>query len=342
MAEVSATRKRRAIPVIVLALLCAGAAHAQLRGPEPYGKWWTTCDNTKACAVYGTGGDDGVAVTVMVRRGPAPQDPVRISLIADGPRAPTSGADWRLTIDGRPAGVARARSGQVMIADLPPVEAAILIGRMIEGRELQLEGGGGGRLGLAGADAALRRMDQEQGRAGGVTALAARGSIPANAVPPAPRAPVIEVGALPAQVGLPSDSPLGRLDRRRCQNGREPMGTPQVYRLGDDALLWLVPCGRADRGQALVLLSDGRGDQLRPALGGHGKGESVEARFDPRQAMLTAYESSYGLTDCGRGVDYVWTGGEFRIVREREMIQCVGLPRELWPDTYRAVVRRAS
>ena len=162
-------------------------------------------------------------------------------------------------------------------------------------------------------------------------------------MPPAPRPPVIEVGALPAQKDLPSDSPLGHFDRRRCQNGREPTGTPQVYRLGQDALLWLaLSVAGLDRGQAVVLLSDGRGDKVRPALGGRGMGESVEARFDPRQAMLSVYESEYGLTDCGRGADYVWTGEAFRVVREREMVQCVGLPRELWPDTFRAVVRRAS
>ncbi|MDB5453066.1 MAG: hypothetical protein JWO33_1644, partial [Caulobacteraceae bacterium] len=175
MAETSAWRKRCAIAALALGVICAGAANAQLRGPEPYGKWWTTCDNTKACAVYGSGGDDGVAVTVMIRRSPAADAPVRVSLIADGPRAPASGTLWRVTIDGRPAGTARARPGQVMIADLPPPEAAILIGRMLTGRQLQLEGGGGGNLGLSGVDGALRRMDEEQGRAGGVTALVERG-----------------------------------------------------------------------------------------------------------------------------------------------------------------------
>ena len=112
--------------------------------------------------------------------------------------------------------------------------------------------------------------------------------------------------------------------------------------MSEDALLWVAPCGRSDRGQALVLLSNAKGGKIRAALGGKGRGEQVEAEFDPRTAVLTAFESEHGLTDCGKGVDYVWTGEEFQIVREREMSQCVGLPRELWPDTFRAVVRRPA
>jgi hypothetical protein len=185
-------------------------------------------------------------------------------------------------------------------------------------------------------------MDEDQGRAGGVTAVAEPGPKPAAAVPHAPAPPVVEIGALPTQLDLPTDSPLGHFDRRRCQSGRETLGDPKVYRLGADALLWVAPCGRSDRGQALVLLSNAKGGKIRAALGGKGKGEQVEARFDPHTAVLTAYESEHGLTDCGKGVDYVWTGEEFEIVREREMSQCVGLPRDLWPDTFRAVVRRPS
>jgi len=343
MAETSAWRKLCALGGAALVLTCMTSARAQVRGADPYGKWWTTCDNTHACSVYGTGGGDGVAVTVIIRREPDPQAPVRVTLVADDPRATAGGAAWRVFIDDHPIVAARARSGKVMLAELNGPDALTLVTRLLSAREMRLEGpGAGGALGATGAAAALRQMDEEQGRSGGVTAIAARGVRPATAVPRAPTPPVIEIGSLPTQVNLPSDSPLGRLDRRRCKSGKEPLGDPKVYRLNEDTLLWLAPCGKSDRGQALVLLSNAKGGKIRAALGGKGKGEQVEAQFDARRAVLTAFESEHGLTDCGKGVDYVWTGDEFQIVREREMSQCVGLPRELWPDTFRAVVRRPS
>lgn len=345
MAETRVRRKTAlAAAILGVAGLAAGAALAQARPGEAYGKWWTVCDNGAACTVYGAGGGDGVGVVLVIQRGPEPQAPVRVVLLTDPPQRPAGGGQWRIQVGGQTVAAPRARqSGDVMRADLAGPDAASLVQRLLRADSVQIQGAGANAaLSAAGAAAALRRMDQQQGRDGGATALASRGAKPLGAVPRPPELPIVRAAVLPAQTNLPSDPPLSGRAQKRCWATRHAKALPgevQVYRLADDALLWLAPCGARDK--ALVLISNAKGGKARPAFGKRDS-DPINASFDAATATLTTYRSDRNLADCGAATDYVWTGDGFEKVRERAMDECVGLPRDLWQDSFRAAVRRTS
>lgn len=351
MAESFAARKKW----LTLAVLF-GAAFGDLAQAEDqplYGRWWTVCDNAKACGVYGAGGERGVGAALVLLREAGPEGLPRISLVTDPPRTPEGAPNWRVTVDGFQVAVVQARpEDDILRADLTPAQASTLLRRLPGARELRIEGPGADTaIALADAPEALRRADLMQGRAGGVTALLLKGRAPAGAVPPPPSLPVVEAPRSSAQSESPREGPDGlRRELRDCERVfRTDIRSkpPQAYRLGGDAQLWLTPCGAAASADyRLVLLSDGDGDKTRPALPGagpiDGAPDSVRAQvsFDPATGVLSVLEAARGFTDCGRASDWVWTGQKFVRVREREMAECVGLPLSLWPDSYRALVRR--
>jgi hypothetical protein len=350
MAESSAGRKNRLGAAAVIALLCTvtalAHAHAQA-GDKAYGKWWTTCDNAGACATYGTGGGAGVGLTLILRRGPEPTAPVRPMLVADMPRAASAWTLWRLTIDGRPAGTVRAQPGQVMQGEFGPGDAQALAARLIAGQELRIDGLGAG-LNLSGVQDALQRMDEAQDRVGTVTALVSKGRRPASAIPAAPALP--RVTATPAKIASRREPPSGaKGDLRACRRAFKTRSEHQLraFEMESGAILWIIPCGR--RGEVeydLVLVSHRSGDNLRAALLSDQAPPNLpraarsNVRFDPAAGLLSEIASERGLPDCGRASTWVWNDGKFIRAREREMPECVGLPLELWPDTFRAVVRR--
>lgn len=343
MAETSAVRKNWAVAVGVAFLIFGDLAQAQPGGQaDLYGKWWSVCDNGRVCRTLGTGGTGGAALTVIVSRDPGAAAPVRVSLVTDPPRDPAQAAPWRVLIDGEAAiSVRPTLKDGVLRAELSGGPAAALAARLAAGRTLRVEGAGADTsLSLKGAPAALRQIDEIQGRVGGVTALVATG--PATAAPPAPPLPVVEVGRISRQLTTPMPMPsrsgkqLRRCERAFGEPDRKPRG--EAYGLSGEAILWLAPCGAGKAG-VVVLISDSRGRHARPALD---SGVQASARLDPQSGRLITFEPRDGLPDCGRLTEWAWTGQAFAKIREREMAECVGLPVDLWPDSFRAVVRRPA
>jgi hypothetical protein len=351
MAESSAGRKNRQWAVAVLALLCTaaatGQARAQATAAKSYGKWWTTCDNGGACATYGTGGGAGVALTLILRRGPEPTAPVRAMLVADMPRA-TAPVVWRVSVDGRAAGSVRAYASQdqVMQGEFGPAEAQALVARLVAGQELRADGLAG--LSLTGVKDALERMDEAQDRVGTVSALVSKGRRPANSVPPAPALP--RVTATPSRIVARRDPPSGaKGDLRACRRAFKTRSdhAMRAFEMDGGQILWIIPCGRlGEVDYDLVLVSRANGDKVRPALLSDlappklPRGARSNVRFDPTAGLLSEVASERSLPDCGRASTWVWNDGKFIRAREREMPECVGLPLDLWPDTFRSVVRR--
>lgn len=360
MAETAAWRKKRAWPGAVLAVVCVagmGAAGARAQeevdaaeaggpaGAGAYGKWWNACDNTGACAVYGAGGSQGVGVTLILRRAVEPAAPVKVLLVTDSPQAPTSAAAWRVLIDGKQVGAPRANPGRVMQAELSAADAQQLTARLAAGRELRLEGpGAGGSLGLSGAGAALKAMDEAQGRTGSASALITKGRAPMR---PAPiyDVPVIQADARAAMTTISQPPKDAKRALRDCQKAfKSGVGDRQmrVYALPGEALLWTIPCGRrADLDYDLVMVSRSDGDKMHPALSGTPlpdlpRGVRNNVRFNAETGVLFELMTDKGLSDCGRATEWVWSNGAFTRLRERDMPYCVGLPVDLWPETYRA------
>lgn len=231
-------------------------------------------------------------------------------------------------------------------------EALELIPALTQGHTLTLRMPGQPVLPLAldGSAAVLRWVDDRQRRAGGVTALVARGPAPAHARPPVPEPPLVTRARLPFQANLPATVPAAVLATeaaRTCadnsQEGPASFQPRVVARLAPAVLLVAVPCGAgAYNFTSRFFLVDNaqvRGAGLQSEPTGDGPDLLVNADFDPATDELHSFAKGRGLGDCGVAETHVWDGAAFRLTERREMGACAGVPLSLWPVTYCALVK---
>ncbi|MGR4862871.1 DUF1176 domain-containing protein [Caulobacter sp. LARHSG274] len=63
------------------------------------------------------------------------------------------------------------------------------------------------------------------------------------------------------------------------------------------------------------------------------------ATYDPKTLTLSGSQyGEYRPGSCGWSTEWVWDGERFRVAHEKGMIDCVGIPRELWPSKRRVRV----
>jgi hypothetical protein len=202
-----------------------------------------------------------------------------------------------------------------------------------------------GVISLAGSAAALIWMDAFQGRAGGVTALVAKGPKPASAVPLPAAAPVIAAAAPVSQAGLPHRAPPRLIvDNQDCDIRQDPsVRTPDdvVVRLGPGVVLWAPECSMAAYNELTALfLGDERGGHTTPLRlpGSDGKprtdNELVNMTFVARTMTLGAFDKARGPGDCGEQDEWVWDGRAFQLLDEHLMSECHGVTVQDWPSVY--------
>ncbi|MET3666616.1 DUF1176 domain-containing protein [Caulobacter sp. 1776] len=335
----------RPVAVLVAALL---AIAAPARADVVYGDWWVTCDNVRACTGYGFPSGDQYGVVLRLRREAQADAAAELDLNISADLAKGVSGPLALAVDGEivartqpPEGAEDDDRGwRISEAQTPALLAAIVRGKALEAKA-------GERtvvtISLAGASAALRWIDDRQKRAGGVTALVARGPAPASAVPAPPLAPVIRAAKPVSQAGLADTPPAAvraRIKALDCQ-----VDTPEIptaYRLSRGVVLWVVPCwvGAYQIASALVL-TDERGGHVRLAdLGGKGdanaRAMATNAVYDTAAQKLYAYAKARGVADCGESTTHAWTGKGFVLVERSELQICRGLPRDFWVTMFRA------
>jgi invasion protein IalB len=324
------------------------AAPTPRPGPtRTFGDWYVGCDNIATCTMASLGGEGQApspTVTLAVTRGAGPGGGFALVFGAPGGGVPV--APVAVTIDGR----------RLALPTLTGAAAAALVAQMANGHTLAvLEAGDRTRatLSLKGAAAALRWIDERQGRVDTVTAAVAKGDRPADAVPPPPRAPVIAalaaLGTPPQPPPLPTRVQFAAM-RRRAQCEEPPAGAagyPESHALGGGATLVMVPCsvGAYNLSSALFVLENGA---WRPAqadvptgLAPPGEGSSVPSVVNGqwRGGELTSYTKGRGLGDCGVAQTFVWDGTRLRLSAQSEMGECRGNPN--YVTTWRTrVVRR--
>jgi len=322
--------------------LLAAAATPQPGPLRTFGDWTAACDNTRVCAVASLGpeGADFPPVTLSLTRQPGAGGGWDLAFETAGD-APASGPA-AVAIDGRRIGLA-ALSGPT---------AATIAGAIAKGRTLTVLGSRDRRLAtisLAGASAALRWIDSEQGRAGTVTATVATGSRPAAAVPPRRPAPVIHtrVATGPAVTATPRQLAAMRAEAG-CDLPAAAGLAPTFHALGGGATLVLLPCstGAYNLSSALFVLRAGRVTRARtdaptgfdatPAAGTDRLASVVNGRW--RAGELTSVAKGRGLGDCGVAQMLVWDGTRFRLSEQSAMAECRGNPHFL--TTWRARVVR--
>jgi hypothetical protein len=309
---------------LAIALLAAAAAAPQPGAFRSFKDWAVACDNAKRCALASLGPADGEfpAATVGAARdaGPAGGWSLEVNAQDDAVRPAA------LAVDGRRFPVAPD--------GLAGAAAARLVAAMANGRSLAVIDRSGrtvATLSLAGAAAALRYVDAEQGRAGTVTAVVAAGPKPAAAVPAPPPLPAVTALPIAAAGGTPLSTSLLAAMRRRagCDDDRAD-ATVERYALGGGRTLVLLPCssGAYNYSAALFVVANGR---AVPAIADAPSGfdqaavpQVVNAGVDGR--LLTSFAKGRGLGDCGDRQSFAWDGTRLRLVEQATMGECRGNP----------------
>lgn len=309
-----------------------------------FGDWAVACDNAGLCQMASLAADNAVpeGVTMALLRQPGGAGAVDLSFDAVGDEPAV--APPAVTIDGR----------RLPLATLNGAPAMAVARAMADGRTLMVMEAGGGvraRLSLAGASAALRWIDAQQGRAGTVTALVATGDRPADAVPEARPGPVIRAVAASGAGAAPNAAQLADMRRRADCNEQAAAGTygePEFHALGGGATLVMLPCstGAYNLSSALFVLRDGRiapatsdapvGFDATPAAGRDRIASVVNGAW--KNGELTSDAKGRGLGDCGVHQTFVWDGTRLRLSEQSEMGECRGNPNYI--TTWRAQVVR--
>ena len=300
--------------------------------PRTFTDWAVACDNVRRCTMASlspeSGDTPGYTVVLARAAGPTAGYELAIGTLADDARRPT-----RLTIDAQSFVLARSLVGPA---------AQRLASAIARGRTLRLFDARGrpvATVSLAGAAAALRFIDAEQGRAGTVTATVATGPRPATAVPLAPAAPVIAAPALGNAPAALSPKQIAAMKRTaRCEAPPFPDSDwrPQVYPVGAGASLVVLPCSTGAYnliGAVFVV----RGSRVEPARADAPAGFAatgadpetpvtsvVNARVE--NGVLSSYAKGRGLGDCGMTQRFAWDGTRLRLIEQAEMRDCRGNP----------------
>lgn len=319
--------------MLILALLAAAQAAPAPSEVKSFGDWAVACDNLRSCeaaSLMADEADESVPQIAITRDG----GPAGALAIEVSPDAEYRGS-WRIEVDGKAVLDGKLAGPSIVVTG---AQANQLADAMLKGQTLVLRGGDKvlSTASLKGISATLRYFDAGQGRAGTVTALVAKGTKPAGAVPAVPAAPRVtfvrptgKPAAIPASLRASMDK------QAQCDavysGGEGEAPKIEAFALGAGKTLALVPCGSGaynfstvpyvvERGKAVVA----RFDQVPGWTEVEGIATLINADFDPAKAELGSYMKGRGIGDCGRSETYVWDGAMFRLIEARAMGECRG------------------
>ncbi|WP_168355904.1 DUF1176 domain-containing protein [Sphingomonas gei] len=315
---------------MTLALLLL-AADPAAGASQTYGDWAVACDNLAICEMTSLMGEgdwpeDG-PLAASIRRAPGPQGGFEITV--DSAKATDNVA---LRIDGKPVAQGVPKDGAVRFGG---AEAARIVAALIEGSALTLANARGtiATISLKGSSAALRFIDAGQGRAGTVTAAAAKGAKPAASVPAGPAVPRIAAlrsGGTPATVSAVLRKQMEKAagcDEDLAESDKE--SAVQTFALGGGATLALLPCGSGayNINSVPFVVRGGKAAVADMDYSGDGSGEAAmltNAWWDAKTSVLGTHAKGRGIGDCGESASYVWNGKGFRLIELRSMGECRG------------------
>jgi hypothetical protein len=335
------------ITILALAaavVLSPGVAAAEVNS---FKDWTVVCDNLRTCEAVGFGiQDSDLSAVLRLSRGGAAGAPAKVEIDLQGD-VDLEGKPPVLDVDGRTvltASVKRWGDTGGFTVVLGEAQVGPLLGAARNGALLSIQAGDKavGEVSLAGMVAALRYVDDQQERAGTVTALVAKGAAPAGGVPAPPPTPVLHAAAAIAQARLPSKPPAAvqaLFRKAECDASSDWGGKPEVHRLSSDQVLWQVPCnGGAYNFDILFVVVDKAGRASLAPLDGVDDGLVTNGGYDPQTRILSSYNKGRGVGDCGDSSEWVWTGQAFELSKAATMPVCRGYGSD-WPVVFRAEVR---
>lgn len=336
------------LSIVVLAAAAAMGAAKARAAQATFKDWTVVCDNVRDCTAFGfpEEGSETQAFLKIERAARADAAP-RVTAAMDG--GAQAGQAWSLRIDDREiVGGLKAKPGEddsFMRVNLTPAQGRSLAAALANGTGLAVKPGSGAgvTISLAGSSAALRWMDDQQKRAGGVTALVAKGPAPAADIPPPPGVPLIRHGPVPSQTGVGDTLPKSvralfgeDCDKDLAADQRDPISA----RLAPGVILWGDVCANAAYQSVYSLFqSDEAGGHVRPVALEDGRGGKLDNQvigvaFDVETLTLSSFYKGRGIADCGEGDSWIWDGKAFRLSEQTVMSECRGLPPEEWPASY--------
>jgi hypothetical protein len=321
----------------MLTHLILAAALQAAPAPRPaelrtFQDWVVGCDNGGACQAVAMAdiGDHAVRrMPMSIRRQPGGDSDPLVTLRA------WEGEGGHFEVGGQRLAVRLMPYDGTLIVN--PADLPALVAAMRSAAELRVVNDSGrpiGSVSLAGATAALRYMDEAQGRIGTVTALTDRGERSASAVPAGAAVPEVR---LPADLlNAPFEIDAAALARARRQMGCtvEEVGGPDEWsgvNLDERRLLLLLACGTGAYNLAIVpLIAERRGTAIAFTRAPIDLPESEEsnsltnAEYNHNARVLTAFYRARGLGDCGVRSTYAWDGRQLRLVLREDMPECRG------------------
>lgn len=303
--------------------------------------WTVACDNGRRCAMASLGTDaDFPRMTMQVARAAGPAGAIDIALAAPQDDAPPPTV---IVIDRRRFAV----DGD----GLSGTRAIALAKALVEARTIEIRDASGTRIATvspAGASAALRYIDAQQGRADSVTALVARGDRPATSVPAAPPLPRVRSVAFEGTPATLTPALVATMTRIGKCEAPLPGQAPQAQALADGTTLVLLPCssGAYNEIDALFVVRDGKAVPAQTDAPSGFEETGADSRTPVHSVinggfdggMLTSYAKGRGLGDCGVRQGFVWDGTRLRLVEQQSMGECRGNPDYL--PVWRATVVR--
>lgn len=329
---------RKYIYAALLAIPVAASSTNQAAPREDtYKDWVIGCDNIRHCEAVGYHEDNGDAVPVALglARAAGPGTPLRATLYLSDENVEAIASvavdvdGWRMT--GLPVGKPwTAAHTAAIVPRLLNAEAAVFS-----------SGAKRWRLSLAGAKAALLRMDELQGRLDTPGALIRKGATPEQTVPAPPPAPVL-TRARAAVADTPVELPASlrkALPRADCVAN----GAIRGHRLTRDSVLVLQECSRGAyqsvyQAWTASLKAPHQLKQLKlPKIDGSPPEEVFEPDFD--EGVLKSAGKGRGLYDCGIWTEWLWTERGFQLLSHDSASACRGFPGgisvRLWTATRR-------
>lgn len=307
---------------LLIAALGCGEARAQA-GSANFDRWSAVCDDVGECSAWASAGGSAEPSYLLLRRSAGGQWSAHFGVSTSGsePKAvelkvigPVGKATWAHRIASAPDDRSMRRTTISISADVAALRATIAQG-------LTLETYSDGRLDP------LKTISL-QGSAAALLWIQARG--------PDPHPLAIRRAPTVSQARLPKVAPsAGTL----CEG-------PFLTRLSPGKILADTSCRQfADKSESFtsMALLDERGHRLPgPKIEGYAEEDDyglASATYDSQTRTLSGFQDGeYRLGSCGMSTEWIWDGEQFRVARQTQMVDCVGIPRDLWPSTRRVRV----
>ncbi len=295
--------------------------------------WTVGCDNTLRCTLGSLlpemGGENMITLNLAREPGPVAAGGGKISLVLE------TRNDVEATK--RPPASFAVDSKRIALHDAAALAAAIANAQSL--KILDAKGGTLATLSLKGAAAALRYLDAQQGRAGSIDAIVAKGPAPSSApIPSLPIITAIAPSGTPAKLTAAQIATMRK--RATCDLGSFPdragesITTPETHAIGGGKSLVILPCstGAYNLIGALFIVD---GTRITPAqldarsgfeVTGADTGTSVKSVINGefKDGVLTSYAKGRGLGDCGSHQSFVWDATRFRLSEQADMGECRG------------------